>query len=330
MEVRITASKEVLAMILVTGGTGFIGSHVTKKLVEQGEEVIVFDAMPNLSRLGKVKDKVKVAKGDILDIEDLFNIIKSYDVEYIIHLAYFTDILGQEERPLKPIKINCIGFNNVLEVARILGVKRVIWASSVAVYGSSGYYSDQPVNEDAPTKPTTVYGACKVLNEYMGKHYYERFGLDNIGLRPTVVYGSGRWYRGLATFAYDLFAKPALGKPAKIPFGNQKVNWMYVKDVAKVFVLACYAKKTKHKIFNLSGQVATVSEAAQCVRKLIPDAVIEVESGESEKQKRPVFIDITRAWKELGYKPSYTLEEGFKEYIKIIRAEANMSPNKKY
>jgi len=304
-------------VVLVTGGTGFIGSNVTKGLIGRGEEVVVFDAMPNVNRLGEAKDKVEVVKGDILDIEDLFNVIKSYNVECIIHLAYFTDILGQEERPLKPIKINCIGFNNVLEAARIMGIKRVVWASSVAVYGPPEYYSDQPVNEDAPTKPTTVYGACKVLNEYMGKHYYEKFSLDNIGLRPTVIYGPGRWYRGLSTFTYDLFAKPALGKPTKVSFGDQKVNWMYVKDVAKAFLLACYVKETKHKIFNLTGQVATVGEAAQCVKKLIPDAVIEVEPG--GKEKWPAHLDTTRAQEELGYTPSYNLEEGFKEYIDIIR-----------
>ncbi len=311
-------------IFLVIGGTGFVGSNVVKGLIEQGEDIVVFDAMPNINLLGEVRDKVKVIKGDILDIEDLFNVIKTCNVEYIVHLAYFTDILGQEERPLKPIKINCIGFNNVLEVARIMGVKRVIWASSVAVYGPPEYYSNQPVDEDAPTKPTTIYGACKVLNEYMGKHYYKKFGLDNIGLRPTVIYGPGRWYRGLSTFTYDLFAEPALGRPVKISSGDQKVNWMYVKDVAKAFLLACYVKETKNKIFNLTGQVATVGAAAQYVKKLIPDAVIKVESGGREKW--PAFLDTTRARNELGYTPSYTLEEGFKEYINIIRAGKGMSP----
>lgn len=309
-------------VFLVTGGTGFIGSNVVKGFIERGEDVVVFDTMPNMSQLGEVRDKIKVIKGNILDIEDLFNVIKTCNIEYIVHLAYFVDILSLEERPLKPVKVNCIGFNNVLEVARIMGVKRVVWASSVAVYGPPEYYSKQPVDEDAPTRPTTVYGACKVLNEYMGKHYYEKFGLDNIGLRPTVIYGPGRWYRGLSTFTYDLFTEPALGRPVKISSGDQKVDWMYVKDVAKAFLLACYVKETKHKIFNLSGQVATVREAAQHVKKIIPDAVIKVESGGREKW--PAFLDTSRAREELDYMPSYTLEEGFREYVNIIRAEAKI------
>lgn len=313
-------------VFLVIGGTGFIGSNVVKGLVERSEEVIIFDAMPNINRLGNARHKVKVIRGDILDIEDVFYVTKTYNVDCIIHLAYSTDILGQEERPLKPIKTNCIGFNNVLEVARIMDIKRVVWASSVAVYGPPEYYSNQVVNEDAPTNPNTVYGACKVLDEYMGKHYYEKFGVDNIGLRPTVVYGPGRWFRGLSAFTYDLFVGPALGKPVKISFGNQKVNWMYVKDVAKAFLLACYVDKTEHKIFNIPGQVATIYEAAQIVQKLVPNAIVDVEAGEG-RERWPAFLDVTRIEKELKYKQSYTLEKGFKEYIDTIRAEAKMFPH---
>jgi len=234
--------------------------------------------VPNLNRLGEIKDKVEVVKGDILNVETLFFAIKNYNIDRIIHLAFYIDILGQEEHLLRPLKINCIGFNNVLEVARIMGVKRVVWASSVAVYGSPEYYQTQPVDEDAPTNPTTFYGACKVLDEYLGVHYAKKFGVDTIGLRPTVLYGPGRWYRGLSTFTYDLFVNPALGRSAKVDYGDQTVDWIYIKDVAKAFILAYYVKETKHKIFNISGQVATVKEAAECVRKILPNADILVSS----------------------------------------------------
>lgn len=311
--------------VLVIGGTGFIGSNIVKGLVERGEEVVAFDLVPNLNRLGEIKDKVEVVKGDILDVETLFFTIKNYNIDRIIHLAFYIDILGQEEHPLRPLKINCVGFNNVLEVARIMGVKRVVWASSVAVYGSPEYYPVQPVNEDAPTNPTTFYGACKVLDEYLGVHYAKKLGVDTIGLRPTVLYGPGRWYRGLSTFTYDLFVNPALGKLAKVDYGDQTVDWIYIKDVAKAFILACYAEESKHKIFNISGQVATVKEAAECVRKILPNADIVVEPG--GKEKWPAYLDTSRAREELGYKPSYTLEEGFKEYIDIIREEAKRFPH---
>ncbi|MCD6243155.1 NAD(P)-dependent oxidoreductase [Candidatus Bathyarchaeota archaeon] len=306
---------------LVTGGTGFIGSHLIRELVNRGEEVIAYDYQPNYEAISDVKDKVKVIRGDVLDVTDLLECVKKYGVEYIVHLAYLL-IPQSQEKPLKAIKVNCEGTTNIFEIARIMDVKRVVWASSISVYGRAEYYGHKPVNEDAPKMPLNVYGACKVLNEFMGEYYYEKYGLDNIGLRFTVVYGPGR-ARGQTAFASELIEGAALGRPVKVSYGNQKVDWQYVKDAVKAIILACNVKQTKHRIFNTCGELRTIYEAAEYIKKLIPDAVIHVEPGELGWQME---FDITRAKEELGYTPSYTMEEGIREHINIIRSRAGLPP----
>ena len=299
--------------ILVTGGTGFIGSYLVKELARQGQDVVVYDLSPNIDLIREVADRVKVARGDILDPVELLRTVKSYGVDDIFHLAYLL-IADSREKPSLALRVNCEGVNNIFEVARIADIRKVVWASSVGVYGSAKYYTG-PVNEDTSTKPTTVYGACKVLNEFMGRYYFETYGLDNIALRPTIVYGAGR-RRGGFTFANDLIEYPALGKPIKVPFGDQEIDWQYVKDVVKAFILAYRTKNPKHRIFNVGGEVHTIREVADYVRKFIPNAIIEVESGELGWVSQ---YDTTRARIELGYEPSYTLEKGIEDQINIIR-----------
>lgn len=300
--------------ILVTGGTGFIGSYLVKELLGRGEDVVVYDLFPNTDLIREVADRVELVRGDILDSVELLRTIKSHGVEDIFHLAYLL-IADSREKPSLALRVNCEGLNNMFEVARIADTGKVVWASSTGVYGPAKYYTG-PVDEDTPTKPTTVYGACKVLNEFMGSYYFETYGLDNIALRPTVVYGAGR-KRGGFTFANDLVEYPALGKPTKVPFGDQEIDWQYVKDVVKAFILAYRTKNPEHRVFNVGGEVHTVRQAADCVRKFIPNAIIEVESGELGWVSR---YDTTRAREELGYEPSYTLERGVEDQIKTIRA----------
>lgn len=307
----------------MTGGTGFIGSHLVRRLVKEKQDVVAYDFFPNVSAIADVVDKVAVVRGDILDPIQLVEVIKRHNVEYVVHLAYLL-LPESGENPTRAVRINCEGTNVVFDVAKVANIKRVVWASSIAVYGPSIDYGDRPVNEDDSTRPITIYGACKLFNEQMGQHYCEKLGVDNIGLRFTYVYGPGR-ITGETAFVSDLIEKPALGEPAKIPHGDSEINWQYVKDAVNAIVLACRVKKTEHRIFNTCGQPRSVREAADYIKKLLPEAIIDLEPG-CARGMLPMRIDITRARRELGYEPSYTMEKGIKEYINVIRVRAGLQP----
>ena len=303
--------------ILVTGGTGFIGSSILRALVNKNEKSIANDLMPDLSLIGDISDKIEIVRGDVLDLPNLLRIIKNHEVDKVIHMVYLL-IDASRENPYRAIEINIQGTNNVFEAARILDLERVVFASSAGVYGPAEYYggTSVEVDEESPTKPTTVYGACKVLNEFMLKVYSERYDLDLIALRPTQVYGPGRTRGGVA-FMSRLIEDPARGKPVVLAYPpDQEHDWLYVKDTADAFVTACFAKKPKHDIFNIAGGTHTLEEAAKYIKELIPDAKITFGDKPVGWVSR---YNSTRAANELGIRPKYSLKSGVEEIVESAR-----------
>lgn len=283
--------------------------------MEKGQKVILYDLFPDINTIQDILTDVTIVRGDICDLIYLLRTIRNFDVDYIIHLAYLIPP-ATEEDPKRALEINCLGTINIFEAARLNDIKKVVWASSTAVYGLAEDYNYQMVNEESPVKPTTVYGACKVSNEFVSEHYASKYGLDLIGLRPTIVYGFGR-KRGMFNFANDLIEKPALGQKVNIPYGDQELDWVYVKDLSRAFVNACYVKKHIHRIFNIGGYRCKVKDVAKLVKKFIPDAEIIVESGSLGWVSS---YDISRAKEELGYFPMYDLEAGIKDILRMTKA----------
>jgi len=309
---------------LVTGGAGFIGSYVVRGLLKKEENVVVYDLTPEENSIQQILTKqelnqIVMIKGDVVDIIQLMNIIKEYEVKKIIHLAYLL-IPDSNRNPSLAVKVNCQGFNNVLEAARVLELKKVVWASSAAVFGPPEYYTDEYLADDAPHHPVSVYGACKSLNEYMASYYFDKFKVDNVGLRFTAVYGLGR-IRGASAFATELIEKPALGKPAKVPCGDDTIDWQYVEDASKAILLAIKSKKTKTRIFNTRGDLRSIKEAAKYIQRLIPGADVTLKPGKFGiiwKYKT------RRIEQELGFKPEYSMEKGIKKTVNILRQKADL------
>lgn len=305
--------------ILVTGGTGFIGSYILRALIDKGERVIAYDLRPDFDLVSDIVGRIKVLYGDVLDMPNLLRAMKEHKTDRVVHLACMM-MDAAEANPYRGMEVNIMGTNNVFEAARILDLKRVVWASSAAVYGPAREYGGTlvPVNEDSPVKIGTasVYGACKVLNEFASTFYSERYDLDFIGLRPTVVYGPGRT-RGGTAFASKLIEFPARGKAVKIPYSSdQEHDWMYVKDTANAFVTACFAEKPKHKIFNVGGETRTIGDAVKYIKELVPDADITLGTANLGWVSR---YDATRISQELGFKPQYSLKEGIKDFVNDVQ-----------
>lgn len=311
---------------LITGGTGFIGSYVAKQLLADGHSVVCYDYATNQTSIQQAltKDEIsqlKILQGDIGDVTQLMRVCKDNNIENVIHLAGL--LLSESEvNPRLAAQVNCIGTLDVFETARILDLKRVTWASSATVYGPPEVYPYEFLPNDAPHHPTTVYGMCKDFNEYMGRHYFDKYKLDNVGLRFSLVYGVGR-LRGGGQFATELIVKPALGHPAKVGYGDDTVDWIYVEDAARSVILAAQGPTTQSRAFNIGGYLSPVTEVKDFITKLLPDAKIELLPGYFGLSWK---WDLTAAEKELGYRPQWTVERGIRQTINNVRSMHGLGP----
>jgi nucleoside-diphosphate-sugar epimerase len=317
---------------LVTGGTGFIGAYVVRDLVKSGHHVVCFDIAPNAQLLADVVPTeplrgVTVARGDVTDWSQLFHALREHRVDKIIHLASLLTSSSEANFPLA-LKVNCQGTNHVFEGAALLGLEKVVWASSVAVFGPRSIGADGIVLNDAPHDPQTVYGACKSYNEQMALHYARKYDLDVIGLRFTLVYGYGKTEtvaRGTGVgYLSELIDKPALEQgPCVIPYGDDQMDWLYVEDVARAIVLASQAGKTRTKAFTVRGDLRPMREVFDYVRRLLPKADMTLQSG---RYRQTWQFDGSATRTEIGYAPEFTIEEGIKRNINMLRQRAGLPP----
>ena len=311
---------------LITGGCGFIGAYVTRYLIREGHEVVIYDFNPNTTLLfhllnGEQQTKVTVVAGDTTDLAGFIRTVRKYDIQEIVHLAYMLTS-GSEINPSLAIRINIQGTSNVFEAAAILGLRKVVWASSITVFGSQADYAEKCLGNDAVHKPRYLYGACKSFCEYLGKYYFAKHELDNVGLRFALVYGPGRYStmtRGtVAGFASELIEKPVLSTdPCKIPYGDDVISWLYVEDAARSVYLGSQANRTAERAYTICGDLRPMKEAVSYVQKLLPKAKIEVQPG-----KLDLFWnhELDPAEKGIGYRPQYSMERGVEETIKMVQA----------
>ncbi|EMA41610.1 NAD-dependent epimerase/dehydratase family protein [Halobiforma nitratireducens] len=316
------------ATVLVTGGTGFIGSYVAQDLLEHGHEVVAYDRSTEtdvLENLG-VAAEVEVRQGDVSDATDLIRAVRETGATHVVHLAALLTTTAREN-PRSTAEVNVVGTNNVFETARILDdqVERVAWASSAAAYAPPEKYDTEWVDEDELVYPDTLYGATKEYNEHQARVYHEDYGLDHVALRPTVAYGPYRETGGSA-FLANIVEKPALGEPYSVEYGDQYVDWQHVSDIAQAFRKAAFTPEAdlSQRVYNVRGVLATIREAADTVESILPEAEIDVsDDGELPWTQN---LDMTRAQAELGYDPEYDLESGFRQYVNVLREEAGLEP----
>lgn len=263
--------------VLVTGGGGFIGSHVMKQLLKQNMSVISYDVSPLENSINEVltNDEIQAITsvvGDICDFAALCRVIQSEQVTHIVHLASPL-IDSAAANPYRASQVMNSGMLNVLEAARIFDLKKIIWASSMSVFSSN--YEGDPLANDAPHTADSVYGACKSWCEKIATHYGEAWGIDSVGLRFGVVYGPGR-LRGPSRFATDLIRMPALGETFVFEYGNSVVDWQYIDDIANITVATLLADSLPERAYNVRGDEALITDVADIVRRYIDDAKFDL------------------------------------------------------
>jgi len=297
---------------LVIGGTGFIGSHITRRLVKGGLNVVTYSPSGNPRLISDIIDKVTIERGSTTDLSELLSVMKKHNVKLVAYAA-------AEHPPWTPmniVKTMIVGFMNVLEASRLMDVERLVWTSSYAQLGPPELYPTERVNEDAPVKPTMLHAPSYVTNEFMANQYYELYGLDVLSMRLGINFGPGRERRGVFDFIVDLFEYPLLKKPVRIPGGDAKYTLQYVKDAAEAIWVGVKAKNFKHRIFNTCDEACTLRELAQYVKEEIPDADITVEPGGKTPR---VLVDASRIRSELGYTPRYGIRGGVKDYLQDLK-----------
>jgi nucleoside-diphosphate-sugar epimerase len=327
--------------VMVIGGMGSIGSFVTRKLVEMGMEPVVYARHRNTLFLSDIEKKVIYAQCDILDPDQLVKTIETYHVDRIIHMAALLSA-GSESNPAMAVRVNAEGTVNVLQAALKANVKRVVYASAKGVYsetkGEYGHPTYKPMPEDYPTEDCMgFYAVTKLFGEKLGFKYQKTYGLDFIALRFSSTWGPGKLAgRGPSPHAVhgSVIENAMLGKPMRYPQGaDQKDDLIYHRDTASGIVLACFAEKPVHSLFNIGVGVGyTLLDFARAVKKIYPKADIEIGPGLDYLMKGyntySVF-DISRAKKELGFTPQYDVEKGVVDYIemmKILKIEPTYTP----
>jgi nucleoside-diphosphate-sugar epimerase len=314
--------------VLVTGGTGFIGSYVAADLLEAGYDVIAYDLSTDDQILEKldIAEDVTIRRGDVTDPTDVVRAIKESGASRVIHLAALLTNAAEAD-PRAAMDVNVQGTNNVFEAARTLDdqVERVAWASSAAAYAPPDEYGTDWVTEDDLLHPDTLYGATKAYNEHQARVYREEFGVSDVALRPTVAYGPYRETGGSA-FLANIVEKPAVGESFSVEYGDQVIDWQHVADIAQAFRKAAVTpdEDLTQRVYNVRGQTATIREAVETTRGLLPEADLSVtDEGELPWTQR---LDMTAAQEDLGYDPEYDLESGFRQYANVLREEAGMEP----
>lgn len=312
---------------LVTGGMGYIGSHIVRHLLNAANEVICLDpaGVTPVARevIGEENlDKVKIVQGDVSDTVQLFDVILEYGIDLIIHTAY---LMGSrcELQPASALRVNCTGMINVLEAARLFGLKRVVWTSAIKAVGCLRDLYREPVRDnDAIYMPDSMYGATKALNEFMAKLYFKRFGVDSIGLRLPHTFGVGKWEGVIGEFA-EFNRKAALNIPVTIRDPDFVTSYIYVEDAADVHVKACDVPTTKTRVFNVREGEYTNRQLVETICKINPEAQVTLVEGTHEAYRAPT-MDTTALRAELGWQPKYSLEEALREIFNYFRQREGM------
>ncbi|MGH3327404.1 MAG: NAD-dependent epimerase/dehydratase family protein [Streptomycetales bacterium] len=310
--------------VLVTGGTGFIGAYVARSLIRSGQRVATLDNVAS----NVIHDVLTPAEltqvdrftGDVSSLRDVAHVIQAAGAERVIHLASLLHPAADENPPLA-VQVNVQGQATILEAARLLGVRKVVWASSVVVFGGRSRHPALPLPNDAPHHPVNLYGATKSFDELLTDRYIRTWGVDALGLRFTLVYGPGR-VRGASAFVNEL-VKPAVGQPASVPFGDDVVDWQYVEDVAELLVKCAYAPRTQTPVFNTAFGARSIREAGDYVGQLVPGARISYQPGEFGIAWQ---LDDALLQHEIGFTPDYSMERGLRAVLRHAREAAGLPP----
>jgi len=309
-------------------GSGLVGSQVARILVERGEKPVLMDSAAQTKAMEQIVELAKVAliPGDVLRPLSIVDALRTHGITKIVHTAANPLLtLGAQREPYSAINLNIMGTVNVLEAARVTGIKRVVVSSSSVLnhYLEGGEDHGDFGKEEAFPRPTTFYAATKQAIENLGLNYARWCGIEFAGLRYGAVFGpwSGAGGGGPSNIVREAMRNALAGQAATLPPGA--MEWVYSKDAARGTVMALDATDLGSRVFNITmGSLTTPGEMASAMQTVVPGAKLKFD--------RPAGIgvgllnhssraDLSRAKRHLGYEPQFTLQDALKDLADWMR-----------
>ena len=305
---------------LITGGAGFIGSHIAQSLIQQGAEVRILDNFSSGKRENIAGFDIEVIEGDLRDASCVTEAVRGVNV--VFHEAAFVSVPESMEKPQECFDVNVSGTSILFEAARKAGVQRVVFASSSAVYGDS---TAMPLVEDTPLKQLSPYATSKRIDEMYAELFTNQFGLEIAALRYFNVYGPRQRPDSMYAAAVPIFIRRMLdNKPITIyGDGGQSRDLVNVRDVVQANLLASQRPAAPGQIFNVCTGVETrLLDLIDILYEFFPNAPRHIHA---EPRPGDIYRSIgtpRKAMDVLGFKPQVSLVDGLKEAVEEMRRDA--------
>lgn len=316
--------------ILVPGGKGFIGARVIRRLVELGQEVVCLEPKASAGRLGDLAARVTMVEGDVSRYEDMAEAIARHKVDRIAHMVFFmAEERGVSVRPenadglYRQQMVMDAGTFHLFEAARIAGIRRIVYPSSVQYHGLDAPWTDpQPVNEDSPARPTTLYGMGKMLCERLAHEYNRLHGMEIVSIRVSGAYGPGVQIgaRGINLIG----TRGALGEAVHFPYRrDQHIVLAHVDDIAEIMVRALLGERAPLEVYHVGGHYASFGDMGELGQRLLPGMPV------TYKDDAPMMcsyrIDCSRMERDIGV-THRSLEAGYGALINETRLAHGLAP----
>jgi dTDP-glucose 4,6-dehydratase len=313
--------------VLITGASGFIGSHTVESALDRGYSVRVFlrynstGYVGNLRFLGKKLKDIEIFWGDIRDYTSVLRAVKG--VDYVIHLAAQISVPYSFQNPIDFAMNNVVGTTNILKASVECGISKFVYTSTSEIFGGS----DEPLNEDSLRIPKSPYSASKVGADAMVKSFFYTYNLNTLILRPFNTFGPRQSIRALIPWIIYQGLRSE-----KVKLGNlePKRDFTYVKDTVEGILLSLEKETEGGDEINLgTGRSFSVMEVVEVVSKVLgKDLKVEVEEKFKRPKKAEVFnliADNSKAKRVLGWEPKWSFEEGVRETVEYVRSLGDIS-----
>ena len=306
--------------VVVTGGAGFVGAHLARALVTQGDEVTVLDVDPTSPLLDDLDEVARVA-GDVTDHEALDAAIRDAAPERIFHTAGILSAAA-EERWEDAFAVNAVGTFELLAAATRHDVERVVFTSTVATFGPG---SGPVAGRSTPQRPTSMYGVTKVFGELLGEWFDRTRSIEVRAARLPAVMGAGRGPGGASAYGSTVISEAAIEGRSTIPVAPETVMALvYVKDVVAGLLALADAPQAalRHRTYGLDGFSPTAAELAAAARRRLPEATITFEPDPALSAivgSWPARLDGSDAAADWGWTPAYDLDAAVADFVADLR-----------